>query len=220
MRIPTETKEKLLQTAIGLIWQSNYHRVGVNDICERAGVTKGSFYHYFDSKAELFVAASRYYWEAMKQTMDGIFSPSLPPLEQLERLIGFIIQKQQEMPQDGNPVSGCPFFTSGAQAGTGEEAVREAARAMADKGACYTVALARNLRAGGYLMGDASPEQTGRLLQQYVQGLLLYGRVYHDLGAVTRDLREGLYRLLEVRPEYRREGEEMTMIARASEPAL
>ena len=43
MRAPSETREKLLQTAIDLVWQSNYCSVGVAEICARAGVTKGAF---------------------------------------------------------------------------------------------------------------------------------------------------------------------------------
>ncbi|HEC75121.1 MAG TPA: TetR/AcrR family transcriptional regulator, partial [Methylophaga aminisulfidivorans] len=36
----SETKEKLLETALTLIWQSSYSSVGVNEICRQAGVTK------------------------------------------------------------------------------------------------------------------------------------------------------------------------------------
>ena len=39
----TGTKEKLLETATLLIWQSSYSNVGVNEICQQAGVTKGAF---------------------------------------------------------------------------------------------------------------------------------------------------------------------------------
>ncbi|WP_202899276.1 TetR/AcrR family transcriptional regulator [Kordiimonas gwangyangensis] len=60
------TREKLLDTAIDLIWKSNYTRVGVNEICKCAGVTKGGFYHYFETKADLFYEASLYHW-AQKQ---------------------------------------------------------------------------------------------------------------------------------------------------------
>ena len=72
MRNPAETREKLLETATDLIWQSNYNVVGVNEICKQAGVTKGAFYHHFETKADLFVAASRHYWDGMKLELDEI----------------------------------------------------------------------------------------------------------------------------------------------------
>jgi TetR/AcrR family transcriptional repressor of nem operon len=54
MRKPAETRESLLEAALELIWQSNYVSVGISEICERAGTTKGAFYHHFESKAVLF----------------------------------------------------------------------------------------------------------------------------------------------------------------------
>ena len=118
MRTHTDTKEKLLDTAIQLIWQSNYSNVGVNDICQQAGVTKGSFYYYFETKADLFYEACQHYWCSMKKDMDAIFSPTFTAQEQLENLIQYVVDKQKKDEHgDDNPVSGCPFFTSGGQAG-------------------------------------------------------------------------------------------------------
>ena len=62
MREPSKTREKLLETAIELVWQSNYCSVGVMEICKRAGVTKGAFYHHFESKADLFYAAAQHHY--------------------------------------------------------------------------------------------------------------------------------------------------------------
>jgi len=202
----TGTKEKLLETAIQLIWQSNYTNVGVNDICQQAGVTKGSFYHYFETKADLFYEASQHYWLGMKKDLDALYSPTFSPLEHLENLIQFIISKQDQTTHgDGNPVSGCPFFTAGGQAGSGEDRVREASREMSEHAVKYNVALVRNLKADNGLNGDPDPRQVGRLINQFIQGLLLYGRVYSDLGVVKTDLREGLYRLIDLKHEYRRQ---------------
>ena len=93
MRTHTDTKEKLLDTATQLIWQSNYSNVGVNDICQQAGVTKGSFYYYFETKADLFYEACQHHWCSMKKDLDAIFSPTYTPQEQLENLIQFVDSK-------------------------------------------------------------------------------------------------------------------------------
>ena len=45
----TNSKVKLIETAIDLVRMSSYTDVGVNEICEKAGVTKGAFYHHFKS---------------------------------------------------------------------------------------------------------------------------------------------------------------------------
>ena len=203
MRKQTDTREKLLETAISLIWQSSYSSVGVAEICKQAGVTKGSFYHYFDTKADLFYEACQHHWEEIRKELDTIYSPSFTPLQQLENLILFVIEKQEREAVDDNPVSGCPFFTAGAQSGCGETKVRSAAKEMSDNSITYNIALVRNLKAEGLLNGDPDPHQIGRLLHEFIHGLLVVGRVYRSLDLVKQDLREGVYRLTDLKAEYR-----------------
>ena len=201
---PAETRLKLMDTATQLIWQSNYSSVGVAEICKRAGLTKGSFYHHFETKADLFYEASQHYWDGLKQELDQIFSPSYSPLEQLENLIEFVVTHQEAGDaNDDNPVSACPFFTAGGQAGIEEEKVRLAAVEMSDKAALYNAALIRGLIAEGMLRSEADPHQMGRMIHNYIMGLLLYGRVFRSLDVIKTDLREAIYRLLDLKPEYR-----------------
>ena len=209
MRNPAETRDKLLETATGLIWQSNYSSVGVNEICKQAGVTKGAFYHHFETKADLYVAASRHYWDGMKRDLDAIYSPCFSPLEQLENVIRLIIEKQEtERFSNELEVAGCPFFTSGGQAGVDEVKIRQAAREMEEHMQRYSIALVRNLKADGFLNGDPDVEQAARFLHHFIQGLMDYGRLMNSLDAVRADLREGMYRLLDVKQEYRIAGPE------------
>lgn len=46
-------KRKLLASAAELFGSSEIGRVGVRDICARAGVTTGTFYHYFKGKDDI-----------------------------------------------------------------------------------------------------------------------------------------------------------------------
>lgn len=138
MRNPAQTRERLLETAIALIWQSNYSDVGVNEICKQAGVTKGAFYHHFKSKADLFYDATQHYWDGIKKDLDAIYAPHFTALEQLENLIALILDHQNRRAElHPGPIPGCPFFTAGGQAGIDEEKVRQAAREMADHALAY-----------------------------------------------------------------------------------
>lgn len=46
-------KQKLMDTAMRLWKQYGYNDISINRICEECGVTKGSFYHHFDSKEDV-----------------------------------------------------------------------------------------------------------------------------------------------------------------------
>lgn len=212
MRDPTKTRQKLLETAIALVWQSNYCSVGVEEICKRAGVTKGAFYHHFESKADLFYEAAKYEREITQHDWDAIYAPELTPLEQLERLIEYMASGEMDaralagLERADHPfeVTGCPFFCAGGQVGIEEVKVRQAAVEMAEQGVRDATELIRSLKADGYLDSDAKPEQVGRMAFMFVQGLLIYARAHNSRAIVEADLRDGLYRILNLKSEYRR----------------
>ncbi len=49
-----ETRDRILQAAERMIGQQGYEGAGVAEICAAAGVSKGAFYHHFDSKQVVF----------------------------------------------------------------------------------------------------------------------------------------------------------------------
>src|SRR5207244_7162573 len=83
----SDMKGRLTDAAMDLIWENSYGATSVDAICERAGAKKGSFYYFFKSKSELAAAALDADWKMRKVDMDSIFSPTVPPLERLERYL-------------------------------------------------------------------------------------------------------------------------------------
>ena len=196
----TDTRVVLLETALNLIWNSNYNSVGVNDICKQAGVTKGSFYHHFESKAQLFCEATNHYWDVLRVDLDCIFSPINNPLEQLENWLQFIFINK--VGEDKDNVPGCAFFTAGMQAGCGENSITDTLQLMTERGAKYNQALVRSLLSNNYLQEVKDPDQVARLMQQYVQGAIMHARVTRNISNIKRDLPEGIYRILGLKPEF------------------
>jgi TetR/AcrR family transcriptional regulator, transcriptional repressor for nem operon len=54
---------KLLDAAVAIIRQKGYAATSVDDLCARAGVTKGAFFHHFPSKDSLAVASANRWTE-------------------------------------------------------------------------------------------------------------------------------------------------------------
>lgn len=51
-----DTKEAILQAGHDLVIEKSYNGCGLKEILDRAGVPKGSFYHYFKSKEDFALA--------------------------------------------------------------------------------------------------------------------------------------------------------------------
>src|SRR5687768_18514091 len=93
----SDAKERLMEAVTELIWTGSYGRTTIDQICEKAGVKKGSFYYFFDSKADVAAAAIKEEWERKRPELDAIFSPTIPPLERLRKYCEFSYQFQQQI---------------------------------------------------------------------------------------------------------------------------
>src|SRR5271169_1534471 len=56
-----ESKTKFLEAALHIFRSKGYSATRIEDICETAGLTKGSFFHHFDTKESLALAAAEYW---------------------------------------------------------------------------------------------------------------------------------------------------------------
>src|SRR5436190_23650309 len=111
----SDAKQRLLVATIDLIWQHSYGAVIVDDICERAGVKKGSFYYFFPSKTDLVVAALETHWQSNRENLERVFAPEVPPLERLHQYFQRIYQRQVAMYEKSGRVLGCPFCSVGSE---------------------------------------------------------------------------------------------------------
>jgi TetR/AcrR family transcriptional regulator, transcriptional repressor for nem operon len=85
---PANARTKLLQAALGVIRTKGYNATTVEELCSAAGVTKGAFFHHFDSKEALAVAAAAYWSETTGMLFaDAAYHAREDPLD---RVLGYI----------------------------------------------------------------------------------------------------------------------------------
>lgn len=89
----TAKRNEILDAAQRLVFTKGYERMSIQDILDSLGISKGAFYHYFDSKAALLEA----YIERGQDELDKLFrtiveDPSLSALEKLQRFFGTLDQ--------------------------------------------------------------------------------------------------------------------------------
>ncbi len=81
-------KDRLLHAAMVLIRRKGFAATSIDELCAAAGVTKGAFFHHFENKEALGVAAARH-WAATT----GAFFAAAPyhaPRDPLQRLLAYI----------------------------------------------------------------------------------------------------------------------------------
>src|SRR5690349_11232960 len=93
----SDARERLMDAVGELIWTGSYGSTTIDQICERAGVKKGSFYYFFDSKGDLAAVALDSYWKNRRTELDALFSPTIPPLERLRKYCEFGYRLQSEI---------------------------------------------------------------------------------------------------------------------------
>lgn len=82
------TKEKLLDAAKRLMLERGFSATTIDEICETAGATKGSFFHYFENKEHLVASALEHYWASLQKTV--LEAPFRRESDPLKRLYGFL----------------------------------------------------------------------------------------------------------------------------------
>jgi TetR/AcrR family transcriptional regulator, transcriptional repressor for nem operon len=170
-------RERLVEATIDLLWTESYGAVSVDAICERAGVKKGSFYHFFKSKDELVIAALDAHWEARKPSLDLLFAPTRPPLERLGAYFASVNERQMELAKKFGRPPGCFYCKLGIEVSQGTEIGKKVQSIMAAYVAYYESALV-DAAAEGRPIVDVPGK--ARALFAFMEGVLTQARINDD----------------------------------------
>jgi TetR/AcrR family transcriptional repressor of nem operon len=190
----SNAEEKLLSVAFDLIHENSYGAVGVDQICKRAKVNKGSFYYFFKTKTDLVVAAYQEHWRLKEPDYERIFSLENPPLQRLKLWCDYIRRVQKQRHKKYEQVCGCPYTSVGGELATQDKKVSLKARELIDRHTKYLEgAIADAIKAG---VAEASdPETKAKLVHAFVVGLLLRAKIYNDL-KILKHLDEAVFALI------------------------
>jgi TetR/AcrR family transcriptional regulator, transcriptional repressor for nem operon len=193
----SDAKERLMSAVAELIWTGSYGSTTIDQICEKAGVKKGSFYYFFDSKADVAVTALSVRWEQLRPELDSLFSPTVPPLERLRHYCEFNYRFQAENFSKYGRVLGCPLHSVGSEICTQEVDLRTKIQEILESKRKYLESAIRDAHAAG-LIDAPDAAAKSRILFAYYQGLATQARIQNNL-EILRDAVEGTFELLMVK---------------------
>jgi len=193
----SDAKERLMEAVRELIWTGSYGSTTIDQICEKAGVKKGSFYYFFDSKADLAVQAIDEDWQNIRQNLDSLFSPTVPPLERLRSYCDFGYRFQCEIRAKHGCVLGCPLYSVGAEVSTEEDRLQKKIQEMLEYKRKYIESAIRDAHAAGLIHAPDAAAKS-RAVFAYYQGLLTQARI-EDNVELLREAVRGMFDMLGVK---------------------
>ena len=193
----SDAKERLMQAILDLIWRGSYGATTIDQICERAGVKKGSFYYFFESKADLAVAALDADFKAKRPVFDEMFSPSVAPLQRLKNYADWVYKHQAELKCQCGCVLGCPLFTLGSEICNQERKLCAKVEEMMDTHDRYIETAVRDAHAQELFQTDDLPAKI-RMLRAYIEGLMTQARIRNDVD-VLKEMLPGICQILGVK---------------------
>src|SRR5262249_32593624 len=80
-----ERKPQLLDAASALVETRGYAATRIADICQAAGVAKGLFYWYFETKEQLFAELVRTMRQQLRRAQGAAMDPDADPVTRIRQ---------------------------------------------------------------------------------------------------------------------------------------
>jgi TetR/AcrR family transcriptional repressor of nem operon len=182
----SDARERLMEAALDLSWEQSYGTITIDDICQRAGVKKGSFYYFFESKSDLAIAALERLWlEGWKPALDTQFSPSVEPLKRITGFLQSIYERQAAGKEKSGRVLGCPVCSLGSEVGTHDDKLSAKVREIFGRKKKYFESAVRDAVADGSIEACDPAEKVGSLAS-LIEGVMVQSRIMNDPEMVKR----------------------------------
>jgi len=214
----SDAKLRLMEAARTLIWENSYGSTSVDAICVKAGVHKGSFYHFFESKSTLATDAIEADWQDKRARLDEMFSPQVPPLDRLRNYFDYVFDRQAAAHAKCGCVLGCPLLSLGCEVSTQDPVIRTKVQEILGRQLRYFETAIRDAHGEGSIVAP-NARIKARCVYALLQGALTQARILDDL-EIIRESRLGLLDLLGLpAPAIPRDSMLTTAIPQSSHPS-
>jgi len=182
--VVTDTNEKLLDAALRLMLSKGYPATTVDEICAEAGVSKGSFYHFFKTKEKLGLAAiQRFYQRGQEEMGNGPFTELEDPVERAFGYLDHVEARSTFLWTDG-----CLLGSFALELADTNPAVREEVSRMFEQIASQMASIFRPIadRAGE---GGPTATALAEMFLSVLEGSIVLARAHHDPDRIPKTVR-------------------------------
>lgn len=159
-----ETRTRILESAIKLFSTRGFNNASVDDICEEAKISKGAFYHHFESKQALFLALLDGWLQSIDNAIEASKDKTAPEtFMQMTEAFPYIFETAGE---------GLPMFLEFWMQASRDKTIWEASIAPYRRYHKYfTLLIKKGVDEGSFI--EVDPELASRMIVSTAMGLLL-----------------------------------------------
>ena len=159
-----ETRMKIMDSAIKLFSRRGFNAASVDDICEEAGISKGAFYHHFESKQALFLALLDSWLQTIDNAIEASKDKTAPEtFMQMTEAFPYIFETAGE---------GLPMFLEFWLQASRDKKIWEASIAPYRRYHKYfTSLIKKGVKEGSFI--EVDPQLASRMIVSTAMGLLL-----------------------------------------------
>ncbi len=186
-----ETRTRILDAAERLFLERGYGGTSLEAVVEAADLTKGAFFHYFDTKRALAVALIERYTATEQRVMAELVGRaerlSRDPVQQVLVLVGLVEEALAGLPPEQ---SGCLFASYAYQAALFDEEVLAKIRTDLD---WWRLEMARKLRAAMAARPPRLPVEAEEVAYGFltaIEGGFVLAKALGDSSLLPRQMRE------------------------------
>ena len=159
-----ETRSKILESSIKLFSARGFNAASVDDICKDANISKGAFYHHFESKQALFLALLDGWLQTIDTAIEASKDKTVPEtFMQMTEAFPYIFETAGE---------GLPMFLEFWLQASRDEKIWQAGISPYRRYHKYfTSLIKKGVEEGSFV--EVNPELTSRMIISTAMGLLL-----------------------------------------------
>ncbi len=120
----SDAKKRLVDAGCALMHERGYTAVGVGEVCRLAGVQKGSFYHFFPSKADLALSVIEQQTVFVEGPLEELSNRNVDPVERLVRFTDRVREAHAGVRDARGAMLGCPIGNLAIEMSTQEPRLR------------------------------------------------------------------------------------------------
>ena len=184
-----------MDSAGELLHEKGFNAVGISEICERAGVNKGSFYYFFPSKRKLALDVVDSWWHDSREFLEQALLGEEPPLDRLRRYFDQLLEYHTTSCREHGQQIGCPLGNMALEVSTQDTLLRDRLMQSFEGHIGYLERLLREAHSRGDLPEASHPKQLAESLVALIQGKIMLSKMRNDT-APLEDLGSAALRLI------------------------